>query len=87
MVLYRGGEICDVSTGSGECEVVQTEDWFSWVVGRMVSDEWCVECDSRLWEDVAHFLMGLGEFERDRQMLLEDVCRIVGTREWLDELR
>ena len=29
--------------------------------------------------------MGCGEFERDRLMLLDVVCRIVGTREWLDE--
>ena len=34
---------------------------------------------------VAYFLVGCGEFERDQQVLLDDVCRIVGRREWLDE--
>ena len=46
---------------------------------RKVSDEKCVErgCGSfsgRLWG-----------FERDRLVLLDDVYRIVGAREWLDE--
>ena len=31
------------------------------------------------------FLMGCEEFERDWQVPLEDVCRIVGTGEQLDE--
>ena len=32
--MIQDGEICEVSTGSGKCEVaVQAEDWFSWVVG------------------------------------------------------
>ena len=35
-------------------------------------------CDSRAEEDVAHFLVVCGEFERDRQELLDDECRIVG---------
>ena len=30
-------------------------------------------------EGVAHFLVGCGESERDRLVLLEEVCRIVGT--------
>ena len=51
----------------------------------MVSDERCVMCDSRGGEDVAHFLVGCGEFERNWLLLLYDVCRIVGAREWLDE--
>ena len=34
---------------------------------------------------MAHFLVGCGEFERDRLMLLDDVCRIVGAREYLVE--
>ena len=29
--------------------------------------------------------MGCGEFERDQLVLLDDVCRIVGARVWLDE--
>ena len=32
--MTQGGEICEVCSGSGECEVtVQAEDWFSWVAG------------------------------------------------------
>ena len=53
---------------------------------RMVSDKRCVMCDSRVGEDVAHILVGCGEFERDRLVLLDDVCRIVEARDWLDEL-
>ena len=34
-------------------------------------------CDSRVGDDVAHFLVGW-EFERDWLVLLDDVCRIVG---------
>ena len=41
--------------------------------------------DSGVGEDVAHILVGYGEFERDRLVQLDDVCRIVGAREWLDE--
>ena len=52
---------------------------------RMVSDERCVICDSRIGEDVAHFLVGYGEFERDGLVLLDDVCIIVGPRDWLDD--
>ena len=47
----------------------------------MVSEERYVICDSRIGEDVARFLVNCGEFERNRQLLLEDLCRIVGTRE------
>ena len=39
---------------------------------RMVSDKRCVMCDSIVGEDVAHFLVGYGEFERDRLGLLDD---------------
>ena len=42
-------------------------------------------CDNGVGEDVAHFLVGCREFERDWQVLLNDVCRIVGGRERLDE--
>ena len=52
---------------------------------RMVTDERCVMCDSGVGEDMAHFLVSCGEFERERLALLDDVYRIVGTREWLDE--
>ena len=34
--------------------------------------------DSGVGEDVAHSLEGCEEFVRDKQMLLDDVCRIVG---------
>ena len=34
---------------------------------------------------MAHFLVGCGEFERDRLVMLDDLCRIVGTREgWMN---
>ena len=52
---------------------------------RVFRDEMCVLCDSGVVEDVAHFLVGYGEFERYRQVLLVDLCRIVGARERLDE--
>ena len=52
---------------------------------RTVSDERCVMYDSDMGEDVAHFLVGCEEFERYRMVLLDDLCRIVGAREWLDE--
>ena len=51
---------------------------------RRVSDERCVMCDSGVGKDVSHFLVGCREFKRD-QLVLLDVCRIVGAREWLDE--
>ena len=47
---------------------------------RMVSDQRYVMCDSGIGEDVAYFLVGCGEM-----VLLDDVCRIEGSREWLDE--
>ena len=49
----------------------------------MVSDERCLICDSRAGEDVAHFLVDCGEFERDRLVLLDDVYRIVWDSKWL----
>ena len=52
---------------------------------RMVSNERCVMSDSRVKEDVAHFLVGCGEFERDQLVLLDGVCRIMGAREcWMN---
>ena len=51
----------------------------------MVSDKMCVICDNGVREDVADFLVDCGGFERDRLVLLDDVCRIMGTRESLDE--
>ena len=42
-------------------------------------------CDSGVGEDVSHFLVGCGKFERDRLVLLDEVRQIVGTSEWLDE--
>ena len=52
---------------------------------RTVSTERCVISDSGVREDVAHFLVGCGEFERDQLVLLDDVCQIGGSREWSDE--
>ena len=51
----------------------------------MISDERCIICDNRGGEYVAHFLVGCTEFERNWQVLLDDMCRIVGAGEWLDE--
>ena len=34
--------------------------------------------DSGVEEDVAHFLVGCGGFERDWRVQLDDVCRIGG---------
>ena len=34
---------------------------------------------------MTHFLVGCGEFERGGLVLLDDVCRIVVAREWVDE--
>ena len=84
------------------CEVCQSQEYvrllFRLMTGsavlledekrcRMVRNERCVMCNSRLGEDVTHFLVGSGEFVRDRQVLLDDVCRILGIREWLDEFQ
>ena len=80
-----------VGTGSGECEVVvQTEDGSAGLLEdkkrcRIVSDKRCVMCDSGVGEGVVHFLMGCGGFEKYQLMLLENVCRILGARECLDE--
>lgn len=52
---------------------------------RMVSDERCIMCDSGIGEDVVHFLVVCGEFEWDRQVLVDEVQRIVGAGEWIDE--
>ena len=44
-------------------------------------------CHSRAGEDMSHFLVVCGEFERDRQVLLDEdeECRILGASVWLDE--
>ena len=52
---------------------------------RVASDERCVMCDSGVGEDVTHFMVGCGGFERDWLMLLDDMCIIVGARKWLDD--
>ena len=39
-------------------------------------------CDSGEGEDVAHFLVGCGEFDQDWLVLLDDVCKIVGQSGW-----
>ena len=46
----------------------------------MVSDERCVMCNSRAEESVAHFPVGCEEFEKDRLVQLDDVCRILEAR-------
>ena len=51
----------------------------------MVSDKRCVMCETKVMENMAHFMEDCGEFERDRLVLLDGVCRIMGGIEWLDE--
>ena len=88
--MVLGGELCEVGTGSGECEVAVQLSMLQLICWRIrgcttVSDERCVMCNSGVGEDVAHFMVCCGGFERDRLVLLDDVYRIVETREWLDE--
>ena len=52
---------------------------------KQYSNERCVICNNTIGEDVVHFLVVCGEFERDRHVMLEDVSGIVGSGEWLDE--
>ena len=52
---------------------------------RMVSYVRCVMCDSGVGEGVVHYLVVCGEFERNWQVLLDVVCRIVWAGEWLDQ--
>ena len=42
-------------------------------------------CDNGIEEDVAHFLMVCREFGKDRHALVDEVRRIMGAGEWLDE--
>ena len=44
-------------------------------------DKRCVMCDSGAEEDIAHFLVGCGEYQSFRLLLLGDVRRIAGSRE------
>ena len=37
-------------------------------------------CDNRVGENVAHFLVGCGEFDQDRLVLLNDVQNCGGQR-------
>ena len=41
-------------------------------------------CERRAEEDVEHLLV-TGEFERDQWVLADEVSRIVGAGEWLEE--
>ena len=53
---------------------------------KFIIDERCVMCESGVGEDVEHLLVTCGEFERDRQVLEDEVSRIVvGAEEWLEE--
>ncbi len=52
---------------------------------RMVVDERYVMCDRA--EGRMSYPVWLWEFKRDWQVLLNDVCRIVGEGERLDEFR
>ena len=48
-------------------------------------DKWCVMCESGARKDVEYLLVTCGEFERDQRVLADEVSRIVGTEEWLEE--
>ena len=51
----------------------------------MGSDDRCVMSDNGVGEYVAHFLVGCEEFEGDRLVLLDDVCKIVvGGSGWMN---
>ena len=52
---------------------------------KTITDERCVICESGAGEDVEHLLVTCGEFERDRWVLTDEVSRIVGAGEWLEE--
>ena len=41
--------------------------------------------ESGAGEDVEHLLVMCGEFERDRWLLADEVSRIAGAGEWLEE--
>ena len=52
---------------------------------KMNIDGRCVMCGSGAGEDVEHLLVTCGEFERDQWVLADEVSRIVGAGEWLEE--
>ena len=54
---------------------------------NMIIDERCIMCESGAREDMEHLLVTCGEFERDWWILVDEVSRIVGAGEWLEEYR
>ena len=52
---------------------------------KMIIDERCVMCESSVGEDVEPLLVMCREFERDRWVLADEVSRIVGAGEQLEE--
>ena len=69
-------ERCEVGTGKGKVVALAKDEKRCRMVSEEVHNE-CVICDSRVGEDVPHFLVGCGEFERDRQMPLENKIIII----------
>ena len=53
---------------------------------KMIIDERCVMCEGGVGEDVEHLLVTCGEFERDCWVQVDEVSRIVGAGEWLEEM-
>ena len=51
----------------------------------MIIDERCVKSGSDAREDVDPLLVMYGEFRKDRRVLADEVSRIVGIGEWLEE--
>ena len=51
----------------------------------MIIDEMCVMCESGAVEVMEHLLVMCGEFERDQWILADEVSRIVGAVDWLEE--
>ena len=52
---------------------------------KLIIDERCVMCVSGGGEDVEHLLVMCGKFEKHRCVLADEMSRIVGPAEWLEE--
>ena len=52
----------------------------------VIIDEKCLICVNDAGEAVEHLLVTCGEFERDWQVQADEVRKIVGTGEWLEEM-
>ena len=52
---------------------------------KMTTDERCVMGESGVGEDVEHLLVKCVEVKRNRWILMDEVSRIIGAGEWLEE--